>query len=130
MKQELLTIQEPLGSPQVLGGVYVATIEEPLGSPQGLGFVYVATIEEPLGLPQGLGGVYVVYLFTFLCCAFFVFLFVFILCFALNVASFWIVQSLCLSVFTSVYLLTSVCAVSYFLHHAFVFLLGTNHFFH
>ena len=73
MKQELLTIQEPLGSPQVLGGVYVATIEEPLGSPQGLGEVYVATIEEPLGSPQGLGGVYVVYLFTFLCCAFFVF---------------------------------------------------------
>jgi hypothetical protein len=26
--------------------------------------------------------------------------------------------------------LTSVCAMSYFLHHAFVFLLGTNHFFH
>ena len=87
MKQELLTIQEPLGSPQVLGGVYVATIEEPLGSTQGLGGVYVATIEEPLGSPQGLGevyvatieepqglgGVYVVYLFTFLCCAFFVF---------------------------------------------------------
>jgi hypothetical protein len=33
------TIEEPLGSPQVLGGVYVATIEEPLGSPQGLGEV-------------------------------------------------------------------------------------------
>jgi hypothetical protein len=50
------TIEEPLGSPQILGGVYVATIEEPLGSPQGLGEVYVATIEDPLGSPQVLGG--------------------------------------------------------------------------
>ena len=124
------TIEEPLGSPQVLGGVYVATIEEPLGSPQGLGFVYVATIEEPLGSPQGFGWVLCCFSFYFSVLCFFCFLFVFILCFALNVASFWIVQSLCLSVFTSVYLLTSVCAMTYFLHHAFVFLLGTNHFFH